>query len=190
MKKINALYASLFSLVLAGCDGTKQYNEEETQNTSTKNTDEKPMLLKPCPVFDADKAYNYVDAQVKFGARVPNTPAHKRCKDYFVEELKKLNFNPIVQNFEAKAYNGVKLTSFNIIGSYKPEASKRILLAAHWDTRPYNDKEAKDSTKFTPIDGANDGASGVGVLLEIARLINESDKKPSVGIDIIFFDIL
>jgi hypothetical protein len=149
---------------------------------------EEKLVLKPTPVFSGSKAYEFVKNQVDFGPRVPNSDAHRRCADFLANQLKSYNWQVTVQNFDAKAYNGKILKSFNIIGAWNPQATKRILLTAHWDTRPYNDKEVKDTTKFEPIDGANDGASGVGVLLELARLVNESKLKPEVGIDIIFFD--
>jgi Zn-dependent M28 family amino/carboxypeptidase len=172
---------SVLACLLIACGGNAPKENKPVE-------EEPKLVLKPAPTFSGDSAYNFVEAQVKFGPRVPNTEPHKRCKDYFYDQLKKFGFSPIIQNFEATAYNGKKLTSYNVIGTYNPQASKRILLAAHWDTRPYNDKEVTDSTKFKPIDGANDGASGVGVLLEIARVIAQAEKKPTVGIDIIFFD--
>ena len=174
----------LFLLLLIACDDGKK---KEPVDNGGEPVEEK-LVLKPCPTFSGDSAYKFVDKQVKFGPRVPNTDAHKRCKDYFYEQFKQYGLQPIIQNFEATAYNGKKLTSYNIIASYNPQATKRILLAAHWDTRPYNDKEVADSTKFKPIDGANDGGSGVGVLLEIARVISSSDKKLTIGVDFILFD--
>ena len=146
------------------------------------------MELKSSPKFNADSAYNFVKAQVDFGPRVPNTRAHEECGDYLLAKLDEFGWKTIAQTFDATAYNGEILKSRNIIGIFNPTASKRILLGAHWDARPYNDKEVEDSTQFKPIDGANDGASGVGVLLEIARVIGASENKPEVGIDIIFFD--
>ncbi len=92
-----------------------------------------------------------------------------------------------VQDFEATAFDGTTLYLRNIIGSYKPEAEKRVLLAAHWDSRPFADKEPDEASQKEAIAGANDGGSGVGVLLEIARLINQNE-GPQVGVDIIFFD--
>ncbi len=163
-------------------------DKEKKPIDETPEEPAKKMVLKPCPAFSGDSAYDFVAAQVKFGPRVPNSAPHKQCKDYFYAQFSKFGFSPIIQNFEATAYNGTKLTSYNVIASYNPKATKRILLAAHWDTRPYNDKEATDSTQFKPIDGANDGASGAGVLLEIARTIAQAEKKPTVGIDIILFD--
>jgi Zn-dependent M28 family amino/carboxypeptidase len=118
---------------------------------------------------------------------VPNTKPHRQCGDYLIETLKKYGADVTVQAFEATAYNGTKLQGRNIIGSYFPNAGKRILLAAHWDTRHVADKDS--TRKNDPIDGANDGASGVGILMEIARTLNTVSNKPNVGVDIIFFDL-
>lgn len=179
MTKIHILSLCFALMYLISSCGGKSTNPPQTEEI---------IVLQPTPVFNADSAYLFVAAQVKFGKRVPNTEAHRKCADYLVEQLRSFGFQTEVQAFEAIAYNGNKLQSKNIIGKFNPTAAKRILLAAHWDSRPFNDKEAKDSTKFEPIDGANDGASGVGVLLEIARAIAMAEKKPQVGVDIIFFD--
>jgi glutaminyl-peptide cyclotransferase len=128
----------------------------------------------------------YVDTQVKFGPRVPNTKAHKACAAWMVAKLKQFGCEVTTQDFIATTYDGKKLQAQNIIGAINPNATKRILLAAHWDARAIADKDSVDKNK--PIDAANDGGSGVGVLLEIARVIQEAKVKPNVGVDIIFFD--
>lgn len=138
------------------------------------------------PSFNADSAYSYIGKQVAMGYRIPNTPTHKACGDYLVSELKRFGAQVFEQEAKLTAYNGTSLEARNIIGSFNPEHSKRILLCAHWDTRPYSDHDPNPSNHKKPLDGADDGASGVGVLLEIARQI--SAKAPNVGIDIIFFD--
>ena len=136
------------------------------------------------PSFDADSAFAFVARQVDFGPRVPNTPEHDRCGRWLAEELARHGAKVTVQEGRARAYDGSILDMQNIVGTFHPESRDRILLFAHWDTRPFADK---DSTRTRePIDGANDGASGVGVLLEVARQLGE---RPSdVGVDIIFFD--
>lgn len=138
------------------------------------------------PDFNADSAYNYVDKQVSFGPRVPNSVEHTACGDYLVAELKRFGANVTEQKADLKAFDGKILHSRNIIGSYNVENSNRILLFAHWDTRPFSDQDTDKAHYNTPVQGANDGASGVGVLLEIARAFQE--KTPDVGVDIIFFD--
>ncbi|MDR1623457.1 MAG: M28 family peptidase [Tannerellaceae bacterium] len=138
------------------------------------------------PRFNADSAYVYIEKQVNFGPRVPNTKEHQLCGDYLIAELKRFAAEVYVQEMTLTAYNGSKLLCRNIIGSYNPDKKKRILLFAHWDTRPYADQEVDPAKQHTPIDGADDGASGVGVLLEIARQL--SRQAPEAGVDIIFFD--
>jgi hypothetical protein len=104
-----------------------------------------------------------------------------------VQTLQRFSDTVMIQPLSVKAYNGILLKGQNIIGIFNPEARKRVLLAAHWDSRPYADHDANAENHRTAIDGANDGASGVGVLLEIARQLQI--KAPTIGIDIIFFDL-
>ena len=153
-----------------------------------ENTGNAPVMAatSSTPDFNADSAYRFVEKQVDFGPRVPNTDGHVRCGDYLIEELKRFGAEMYVQEMTLRAYNGDRLASRNIIGSYNKANPKRILLFAHWDTRPYADSDPDVSRQNIPIDGADDGASGVGVLLEAARQFQQQD--PGVGIDIIFFD--
>ena len=145
-----------------------------------------PEYVKVSPDFDADSAYAYVDRQVAFGPRVPNTKQHTACGDWLVSELKRFGADVTEQKAVLKAYDGTKLNARNIIGSYGVDKKERVLLFAHWDTRPYSDHDADESNHHKPVLGANDAGSGVGVLLEVAR--NIQTKSPEVGVDIIFFD--
>jgi glutaminyl-peptide cyclotransferase len=173
IKKIIRLLAiSVF--ILVSCDQRKKTNESQV-----------PPKIVQVPSFNADSAYFFVEKQVKFGPRVPNTKAHHEAANYFVLQLKKNRAAVVEQDFDAITWDNQKIQLKNIIASYNPDAKKRILLAAHWDTRPYADKDAE--RKNVPFDGANDGASGVGILLEISRLLGEG-KLPSVGVDLILFD--
>lgn len=138
------------------------------------------------PEFNADSAYLFVQRQVEFGPRVPNTPAHRECAAYLAGKLRQYTPNVVEQQGRVRAYDGTVLNFNNIIASFQPEAKTRILLCAHWDSRPYADHDPDPNFHRTPIDGANDGASGVGVLLEIARHLNFSPTR--IGVDIIFFD--
>lgn len=137
-------------------------------------------------VFDADSAYTYVAKQVAFGPRVPNSEAHKQCAAYLTTELERHGARLYVQEAVLTAYNGDKLQAQNIIGVFNPEQKRRVMLFAHWDSRPYADQDDNEANYYTPIDGADDGGSGVGVLLEIARQLGK--KAPAIGIDLIFFD--
>ncbi len=139
------------------------------------------------PDFSADSAYSFIQAQVDFGARVPGTEAHEACGDYLSSKLKRYGATVVEQHAEITHYNGQNLPIRNIVGSWHPEKEKRILLFAHWDSRPFADEETDDLRQQQPIAGADDGGSGVGVLLEIARQLHQQPTE--VGIDIIFFDL-
>ena len=146
---------------------------------------EKPLeKVVQVPFFNGDSAYSYVKKQVDFGPRIPNSKAHHETLQYLIKKLKDFGATVTEQPFEAKSYDGQHLILENIIGSFYPDKQKRILLAAHWDTRPFADKDKEKPNVL--FDGANDGASGVGVLLEIARILKT--ESPYVGVDIIFFD--
>jgi len=158
-------------------------------NNSNTSVDEvvieEPKKNINVPVFNADSAYLYVYKQVSFGPRIPGTDPHRQTGDYLVNKLKEYGAEITEQVFEANIFDRSKVELRNIIGSFFPDKSKRILLAAHWDTRPFADKD-KDRPD-DPFDGANDGGSGVGILLEIARILSISS-PPEVGIDIVLFD--
>jgi glutaminyl-peptide cyclotransferase len=157
-----------------------------TNKDSSESTSEQTTAMAPAPTFNADSAYAFVEKQVAFGPRVPNTKAHQQTGDYLVETLKKYGLEVTEQKFVATTYDSKKLNARNIIGAYNPQAGKRIMLAAHWDSRPFADE---DSTRKTqPVPGANDGASGVGVLLEIARVLSQNTTSLDLGVDIVFFD--
>lgn len=139
--------------------------------------------------FSADSAFAHIERQVAFGPRVPGTESHAACRDYIVSELQRAGVDSlIVQDAVVEAYTGDKLPIYNIMGRFNPNvaAKRRVLLAAHWDTRPWADRENSADERMKPIAGANDGGSGVGVLLEIAR--NLGQRRPSVGVDLLFVD--
>jgi glutaminyl-peptide cyclotransferase len=137
------------------------------------------------PDFNADSAYAFVKAQVDFGPRVPGSKAHSKCADYLLAKLKSYGLETTLQTGTVQTFDKKQFTLKNIIGSYKPDAQSRILICSHWDTRPWADEDTKDKDK--PFDSANDGPSGVGVAMEIARQITTTN--PMVGVDFIFFDM-
>lgn len=145
------------------------------------------VKLVETPDFKADSAYHYIAQQVAFGPRVPGSEASKNTLHYLVSKLKSYGWTVTEQPFTAFRYDGKKLQGTNIIAQFQPAVAKRILLAAHWDARSIADKDSV--RKNEPIDAANDGASGVGVLLEVARNLHEAKNKPAVGVDIVFFDL-
>ncbi len=167
---------SVFLVFSTSC----QSNEKSaSQETSAQEQLDMPM-------FNADSAYVFVANQVAFGSRVPNSDAHKKCGDYMVSTLQRFGAEVTEQRAMLKAYNNTMLDARNIIGSFNPEQKNRIFLCAHWDSRPYSDHDKDPANYHTPVQGANDGASGVGVLLELARLMQQL--PPTIGVDIIFFD--
>lgn len=137
--------------------------------------------------FDAASAYAFVKAQVDLGPRVPGTPAHAACAAWFVKTLKQWTPDVVVQDFKARAFDGRPLEGKNIVASFNPEAKDRILLCAHWDSRPFADHDPDPANHFRPVMGANDGASGAGVLLEVARCL--SLQPPAIGVDILLLDL-
>lgn len=169
----------LFAVVIAAYGCNSNTNSERTAEQAP------PALVKSAD-FNADSAFKFVQKQVDFGARVPNTAPHKACGDYLVATLKKYGWQVTEQPFAATTFDGKKLNARNIIGSFNPQAGKRILLASHWDSRPFSDQDSL--VKDKPVLAANDGASGVGILLEIARTLSKQGNKPEIGVDIIFFD--
>ncbi len=138
------------------------------------------------PEFDGEKAFSYLQAQTDFGPRNPNSIGHQKCLDYLVQELSRYAESVTRQNFIHHGYGGEVLKLTNIFGSFNITASDRILLLAHWDTRPRADEDKDSAKQNQPILGADDGASGVAVLLEIARLLKQT--PPPFGVDILFVD--
>lgn len=151
--------------------------------TQNPKTEEKAIIV---PAFSSDSAYLFTKEQVDFGPRVPNTKAHDDCAAYLSMQLKRFGADVIEQKANLMAFDRTVLKSVNIIGSYNPKAKIRVLLFAHWDSRPWADNDPNPQNHSKPVMGANDGASGVGVLLEMARLMGKN--APTVGVDIIFFD--
>lgn len=177
-KTINRKIGYLVLIIgLAACSAKSVKHSEDT------TVEEASIAV---PSFDADSAYAYIERQVAQGYRIPNTPAHRATADYLAAELARHGASVEVQAGTVTAYDGTELSIRNIIGSFSPEKKNRIFLFAHWDSRPYADNDADKSKHRTPIAGADDGASGVGVLLEIARQIGQ--KQPDAGVDIAFFD--
>lgn len=180
MKKILSLLITF--VILSSCGTTNASSAASADNGDANISDSSTAV----PVFSADSAYAYVARQVEFGPRVPNSEAHEKTVRWLVAELKRHGAEVAEQKADLKAHDGTILKSTNIMGSFNPESDNRLLLLAHYDTRPWADEDADPANHNKPIDGANDGASGVGVLLEMARIFNENN--PGIGIDILFVD--
>lgn len=176
----------LLVLIIASC------NLATNKTPEVKEEEKKPVVN--IPEFNADSAYQYVKHQVDFGPRVPNTPAHAKCAGWIVGKLRSYCTDVKIQNGKVKAYNGTMLNFTNIIASFHPESTGRILICSHWDSRPYADHDPDPANHNKPIDGANDGASGVAVIIEIARILNnamnvDSNKNvPVPAVDLLLVD--
>ena len=144
----------------------------------------------PVPAFAADSAYAHVAAQVGFGPRTPNSDGHAAARAYVAAALERYGAAVTVQEFPAKLFDGTRATGYNLVGSFNPDAARRIFLCAHYDTRPFADSDLEDEPgrRDEPILGADDGGSGVGVLLEIARLLG-ANPPGDLGVDLVFFDL-
>ena len=146
-----------------------------------------PQTKVVTPEFCADSAYNYIKAQTDFGPRVPNTNAHEDCATWLADKLTSNGAHKVyLQKFDAKTFDGNTLKCTNIIGSFNPDSPARVILCSHWDSRPWADNDADPANWTKPVDAANDGASGVAVILEIARQMKK--QAPEIGVDCIFLD--
>ena len=137
--------------------------------------------------FDEDSAFNWLEKQCEFGPRNPGSKGYFDCKDFLIQNLNGYSDTVFIQNFtytELRENNTYDLS--NIIAEFITDSEKHILLGAHWDTRPWADQDLNPSNRFTPILGANDGASGVAVLMELAKMFNSN--PPPVNISIVLFD--
>ena len=161
--------------------GTDTTSKSKPQNVTTPSAP--PVKI---PAFNADSTFLFIEKQLSFGTRVPGTETHKECKDWLVGKFKSFGAEVIEQDFTANFYTGEAAEATNIIAQFKPKMNKRIILAAHWDTRMFGDKDPDPKMRDKPIPGADDGGSGVAILLEIARLLKEN--PINMGVDIILFD--
>lgn len=153
--------------------------------------DPKPIapIAKPTvkiPAFNQDSAFAFIEKQLSFGVRVPGTASHKACKDWMISKFESYGANVIGQDFNASIYTGENWPATNIIAQFNPDHKNRIILSAHWDTRFIAEMDPDKKKKDQPIPGADDGGSGVGVLIELARLL--ADNPIDLGIDIILWD--
>nr|WP_295871769.1 M28 family peptidase [uncultured Chitinophaga sp.] len=181
MRKVLSMLTAL-ALLAGAC----QQPSTKTDNTADSTGASKVAKLSvPVPAFNADSAYAYTAKQVSFGPRIPNTPAQQHCADWMISTLKQWADTVYVQRTTVDGPNKEKLPCINIIASFNPAAKQRVLLLAHWDTRPWADEDAFN--KKGKLDGADDGASGVGVLMETARQFRT--QKPEAGVDILLVDV-
>lgn len=178
-----AIVACIFALA-ATCMGCKDNSEEKAPKATVAPPPPKPVNA---PVFDADSAYIYVAAQVAFGPRTPGSAAQAKCAAWMQTKLKPVCDTVYRQEVQVTGGDKKSLPCINLVGVINPAAAKRILFLTHWDSRPWADQDTKDRDK--PILAADDGGSGVGVLLEVARQLKAAGLDKSIGIDILFTDV-
>lgn len=177
MTKRIILYSLISLLLFSACQGKKKNDSTQRDNAPQTRIE-----------FSADSAYRYIAEQVAFGPRIPDSKAHEDCGNYLVNKMKSFGADIQEQKADIRAWDGKTLPMRNIIASFQPENAQRILLFAHWDCRPWSDMEKTKNLQMKAVLGANDGASGVGVLMEVARQLGKAQTLP-VGVDIIFFDL-
>lgn len=138
------------------------------------------------PAFNRDSAYQFIATQVSFGPRNLGSEGHEACKNWIVQKLTSYGVDVSEQDFKANLHTGEVFDATNIIGKINPSIQKRIVIAAHWDTRYIADQDEDSEIQNKPILGADDGGSGVAALIEIARVVQ--DNPVDLGIDLVFFD--
>jgi peptidase M28-like protein len=136
--------------------------------------------------FNGETAFGYVEQQMGFGPRVPNTPGHERTGDWLEAQLRRRADTVIVQAFTQRTSRGATLRLRNFFARFRPQATERVLFLAHWDTRPKADKSPNLGQQQLPVPGANDGASGVAILLGVADALKA--RAPEIGVDLLFVD--
>lgn len=182
-QKFQAVCLLSILIIFNGCVADQNKTKKPT---STSENTQATKAKYAVPQFNADSAYNFIQKQVDFGPRVPNTPEHVACGNWLVNQFKRYGLKVTTQEAGLEAFDGTILKSKNIIAKYKPERRRRIMFSAHWDTRPFSDHDPDKSNYNKPILGANDGGSGVGVIIELARLVAKDDVP--LGIDFVLFD--
>lgn len=141
------------------------------------------------PAFNADSAYAFTKAQCDLGTREMNSPGHERCARWIIQKFESYGCKVTTQKADLRGYDGTTLHATNIMAAYNPDATTRILLCAHWDSRPWADNDPDSANWRKPIMAANDAASGVAVMLEIARLLSRGGQNAlKIGVDFVCFD--
>lgn len=178
MNFLKSLFLIFLTVSVSSCNWFKK------TSTPVENTTTVTDTLVATPPFNTDSAYSYIEKQLAFGFRVPNTIAHEKCASYLIQFFKQYADTVYVQKYTVIAFDKTPLKSTNIIASFNPLATNRIMLSAHWDSRPFADQDTVNIHK--PIPAANDAGSGVAVLMEIARTMKTQPTQ--IGIDIVLFD--
>ena len=177
-----SVFSMAICVIIAACGSNN--NSGQNKPVAADTIKVKPASV---PAFDADSAYAYVGRQVAFGPRLPGSPAQVKCAAWMESMLKKVCDTVYKQDVHVTGGDGKSLPCINLIGVINPHATRRILLLTHWDSRPWADQDAKD--KNAPVMAADDGGSGVGVLIEVANMLKAHGLPASIGVDILFTDV-
>lgn len=180
MKQILFSVLSLVAIVSIACSCASCKN-------ASKTAAEPDTVALVGPTFRADSAYMFAAKQCEFGPRVMNSAAHDRCGEWIMQKFREFGMSVEAQDANLKGWDGTMLRSRNIIARFRPEQTTRILLCAHWDSRPWADNDPDSTNWRRPVMAANDGASGVAVMLELARAL-QSDTTLQIGVDFVCFD--
>ncbi len=168
----------LFAVILYSCGGRTGSSADRPDT----------IAMQPCPTFMADSALLNIEAQCDLGPRVPGSQAWTKCGQWIADQFRSLGCDVEEQTTEVTVYDGTKIPCRNIIARLNADNPDRILLCAHWDSRPWADNDPDEKNHKKPILAANDGASGVAVMMELARAIRQSPLPMKTGIDFICFD--
>ena len=176
MNRITFFNFLIFSLFIVSCGNLRK------QTATSDSVAAQPVG----PAFSADSAYQFCQRQCDFGPRTMNSEAHDLCGQWIAAQFARYGLTVTEQKATLRGYDGTPLKSTNIIASYKPGQNDRILVCAHWDSRPWADNDPDEANHRKPVMAANDGASGVAVMLELARLLSIDSLQ--LGIDFVCFD--
>lgn len=182
MKKSKIMIALLIVALIAGA----AFNFLPSNKAEVSETEEIEKVQPVGPDFNADSAYIYLQEQCDFGPRTMNSTAHDKCEKWIIQKFEQYGCKVTTQKATLNGYDGTPLRSTNIMASYNPEATTRIMFCAHWDCRPWADNDPDSTNWHKPIIAANDAASGVGVMIELARILKDSGLE--LGVDFICFD--
>ena len=188
MKRKTIIMVTAAVVALAAGLGWYGYSNSNKNVNDLTETEEEEKVSPVGPDFNADSAYAFTQAQCDFGPRDMNSKGHEECGAWIVAKFKGYGCKVTTQEADLKGYDGTTLKSTNIMAQYNPRATTRILLCAHWDSRPWADNDPDSANWHKPILAANDAASGVAVMLEIARLLQKNALPSGFGVDFVCFD--
>ena len=163
--------------IICSCASCKNASKSATGN-------EPDTVALVGPTFQADSAYAFAAKQCSFGPRTMNSKAHDLCGEWIMSKFSEYGMKVETQDADLKGWDGTTLHSRNIIARFRPEQTTRLLLCAHWDCRPWADNDPDSSDWRKPAMRANDSASGVAVILELARLIKPATPL-NIGVDFV-----